>query len=327
MTRRRANDPCWCGSSRKLKRCHGDFERPAQPVLPGTVAAARSVPDSIRRPAYVGVAVHGPDRGPLQIIDDPDDFARLRTACRIAAEVLATAGACVTPGVTTDELDAIAHDAYIARGAYPSTLHYQGFPKSICTSVNEVVCHGIGDDRPLRDGDIVNLDVTAFVDGMHGDCSATFTVGAVTPAMAGLVDSTAEALRRGIDAVATGSSLGTIGRAIEPFALDRGLGVVADYGGHGIGRHFHPAPHIDHTARPSRWAAQDCMVFTVEPMLTAGVATHRRWDDGWTEVTTDLLPSAQFEHTVIVLDGRAHVLTTVDGSTRRATADGRQEHD
>ena len=316
VNRLRANDPCWCGSRQKLKRCHGNFARPASPLRPGRVARPREVPADIPRPWYVGVAKSGADRGPVQVIDDPDDFARLQTACRVAAEVLATAGAAVAVGVTTDELDEIAHAAYVERGAYPSTLHYQGFTKSICTSVNEVVCHGIGDDRPLREGDIVNLDVTAYIDGMHGDTSATFIAGSTTPSIAGLVDTCREAMQRGIAAVRSGSPLGEIGKAIQPFAFSRGFGVVADYGGHGIGRHFHAAPHVDHVIRPPVQTVQtvqtvrDGMVFTIEPMLTAGVSQHRQWDDGWTEVSADLLPSAQFEHTVIMVDGAAKVLTS-----------------
>ena len=320
MSRLRANDPCWCGSRQKLKRCHGNFAHPASPVRPGRIAPPRDVPADIARPWYVTAGHPGADRGPVQVVDDPDDFARLQTACRVAAEVLATTGAAVAAGVTTDELDEIAHAAYLERGAYPSTLHYQGFTKSICTSVNEVVCHGIGDDRPLRDGDIVNLDVTAYIDGMHGDTSATFTVGSVTPSVAGLVETCREALHRGIAAVASDSSLGEIGKAIQPFAFSRGFGVVADYGGHGIGRHFHAAPHVDHVIRPSTCTVKDGMVFTIEPMLTAGLSHHRRWDDGWTEVTTDLLPSAQFEHTVIVVNGAAQVLTLTNDTARSPTS-------
>jgi len=309
LSRLRANDPCWCGSRQKLKRCHGDFHRAVSPVRPGRVAPTREVPTDIPRPWYVAAGHPGVDRAPVQVIDDTDDFVRLQTACRIAAEVLATTGAAVAAGITTDDLDEIAHAAYIERGAYPSTLHYQGFTKSICTSVNEVVCHGIGDDRPLREGDIVNLDVTAYIDGMHGDTSATFTVGSVTPSVAGLVDTCREALQRGIAAVKSEASLGEIGKAIQPFALSRGFGVVADYGGHGIGRHFHAAPHVDHVVRPATHTVKNGMAFTIEPMLTAGVSHHRQWDDGWTEVTYDLLPSAQFEHTVIVVDGVARILT------------------
>lgn len=313
MNRLRTNDPCWCGSGRKFKRCHGNFARPADPVRPGRVQSARVVPAGITRPPYLLAGAPGADRGGPQIIDDPDDFRRLRHACQVAAEVLNVVGRAVAPGVTTDELDALAHDAYVERGAYPSTLGYQGFPKSICTSVNEVVCHGIGDDRPLRNGDIVNVDVTAFIDGMHGDTSATFVVGDVSAPVLALVDACREAMRRGIAAVAANRSIDVIGRAIQPFASTRGLGVVGDYGGHGIARHFHADPHIDHVVRPSPVAAREGMVFTVEPMLTAGTTRHHRWDDGWTEVTDDLLPSAQFEHTVIVTASGAQVLTDLSG--------------
>ena len=312
MIRLRSNDRCWCGSGRKLKRCHAIFERPASPVLPGHSSPIRQAPSDIARPGYISSGHGGPDRDGQQIINDPDDFARLSHACRVAAQVLNEVGRHVAVGVTTDDLDEIAHTAYIQRGAYPSTLNYQGFTKSICTSVNEVVCHGIGDDRRLRDGDIVNVDVTAFVDGMHGDTSATFIVGEASESMVALVDTCRDALMRGIQAVRAEQSIDAIGRAIQPFAFSRGFGVVSDYGGHGIGRHFHAEPHIDHIVRPSRTQAVDGMVFTIEPMLTAGTIRHHQWDDGWTEVTDDLLPSAQFEHTVIVKDGVAQILT-VDG--------------
>jgi methionyl aminopeptidase len=309
MIRRRSNDVCWCGSKRKFKKCHGEFLAPTEPLRPGMVAPPRPVPDDIERPWYVREGDTRPDRASVQIIDDPDEFARLQHACRVAAEVRDAVGAEVRPGITTDELDEIAHQAYVDRGAYPSTLHYQHFAKSICTSVNEVVCHGIGDDRPLRAGDIVNVDVTAYIGGMHGDCSATYTVGEASMPVAALVDTTREAMMRGIEAIRTREPLAVIGRAIQPFAYSRGLGVVADYGGHGIGRHFHAAPHIDHVIRPVTHVAVEGMTFTVEPMLTAGTPEHHEWDDGWTVVTNDLLPTAQFEHTVIVRDGRAHILT------------------
>ena len=176
MSRLRANEPCWCGSRAKLKRCHGDHERfRRHPIRPGVIGPMRPVDESITRPPYVGTGRRSPPSS-RQIIDG-EALVRLRHACRVAAEVLVEAGAAVAPGITTDELDAIAHAAYIARGAYPSTLGYGTYTKSVCTSVNEIVCHGIPDDRPLREGDIVNIDVTAFIDGMHGDTSATFAVG------------------------------------------------------------------------------------------------------------------------------------------------------
>ena len=308
MSRLRANDPCWCRSGRKHKRCHGDpaaLRRP--PVRPGLVSDRRKVPPTIPRPDYVD----GTRRpGGLQVFTDPADLAAVRRAGAVAASVLARTTASVAPGVTTDELDAIAHEAYLEHGAYPSTLGYGTYAKSICTSVNDVVCHGIPDDRLLRAGDIVNVDVTAFVGGFHGDTSATVVVGEVTDATAALVESTREALALGIAAVRPGRPVRDIGAAIEPFARSRGYGVVPDWGGHGIGRVFHAPPHISHVVdAASTTVMRPGMVFTIEPMLTAGRPVHRTWADEWTIVTVDGLPSAQFEHTVLVTDDGAEVLT------------------
>ena len=315
--RLKSNDPCWCGSKRKLKRCHGD---PAQlrrePVLAGSVSPIRAVPDDIVRPPYI--ATGGWPEGPAaaQIISG-DALTRLRTACRVGAEVLIETGAAVRPGVTTEELDAIAHNAYLSRGAYPSTLGYKGFTKSVCTSVNEIVCHGIPDSRVLLEGDIVNIDVTAYIDGMHGDTSATFAVGEITPAMEALVRTTCESTYRGIAAVKPGREQRCIGQAIEAHASAHGFGVVRDYGGHGIGSVFHAAPHINH------WPSRDDtnvfvpgMTFTVEPMITAGTHRHTAWTDRWTEATDDGLATAQFEHTIIVTDDGVEILTLdADGQT------------
>lgn len=307
--RLRSNDPCWCGSGTKLKRCHGDHRRYARPpVAAGRVGPRRAVPEGITPPDYV---VDGRrHRAGTQVIADPTDLDALRRACRIAAEVLAETAAHVAPGVTTDTLDAVAHEAYLRRGAYPSTLGYGTYQKSICTSVNEVVCHGIPDDRPLCAGDIVNIDVTAFVDGFHGDTSATFPVGHVDEPTEALVATTREALQVGIAAVAPDRPVRAIGAAIEPFAHERGFGVVPDYGGHGIGRVFHAPPHIHHVDDPTAITMMiPGMVFTIEPMLTAGTPKHRIWPDRWTVVTLDGLPSAQFEHTVRVTDSGVEVLT------------------
>lgn len=245
----------------------------------------------------------------------PAEVDGMRKAGRLASSILEAVAAMIRPGVTTGAIDDLVDRLTRAAGATSGPFRYVGggdrpFPKHCCTSVNEVVCHGIPNPkRTLREGDIVNVDVTAYVDGMHGDCSATYPVGELARSTASLVELTGRALQLGIDAVRVGEPLAAIGRAIQPFAFAHGLGVVADYGGHGIGRHFHAAPHIDHVVRPARHVALEGMVFTIEPMLTAGVATHDEWDDGWTVVTADLLPTAQFEHTVIVRDGRAHPLT------------------
>lgn len=281
----------------------------------GRVEPVRTVPDGIEPPVYVTTGQVPP--GPVQI-QTPESLERLRVACRVAAEVLLEVGAAVAPGVRTDELDGVAHEAYVRRGAYPSTLHYRGFAKSVCTSVNEVVCHGIPDDRPLAEGDIVNVDVTAYVEGMHGDTSATFVVGGtVDPPTAALVETTRAATRAGIAAIEPGLPVGVIGAAIQALAWSRGFGVVREYGGHGIGAVFHAAPHVSHVVdRRATTLLEPGMTFTVEPMLTAGSERIEHWDDGWTVVTADRLPSAQFEHTVTVTETGAEILTvTADGRT------------
>jgi len=276
----------------------------------------RTVPDGITRPPYLATGGRPAGRAGLQILTG-DELERMRVACRVAAEVLLETGAAVSSGMTTDELDRIAHEAYLSRGAYPSTLGYNGFSKSVCTSVNEVVCHGIPDSRVLRDGDIVNIDVTAYIEGMHGDTSATFAVGPLDDPTEVLVDVTCRATLAGIAAIAPGCPLGVVGEAIESLAHEYGLGVVRDYGGHGIGSVFHGEPHVNHTKeRGSSLELVPGLTFTVEPMITAGTFKHTQWDDDWTEVTDDLLPTAQFEHTVIVTTDGVEILTvTADGDT------------
>lgn len=309
MRRMRSNDSCWCGSGKKFKRCHGERELLQRPFVElGRVSPMRTVPDGIARPDYVSTGAVRTHRE-LQR-HDGESLERLRLACQVAAEVLLRTGAHVAPGVTTDELDAVAHDTYLALGAYPSTLGYRGFSKSICTSVNGVICHGIPDDRPLQEGDIVNVDVTAFIAGMHGDTSATFAVGAVDAPTAALIESTREATLRGIAAVRPGVPIRRIAEAIEPFALSRGLGVIREYGGHGIGATFHADPHVNHCIeRHDDLLLEPWISFTVEPMLTAGQPTFHQAPDGWTEHADDALVSAQFEHTVVVTDGGVEILT------------------
>jgi methionyl aminopeptidase len=246
------------------------------------------------------------------MVKSPDVIARMRRAGRVAAEVLAETGAAVRPGVTTDELDAICHDACIAQGVYPSPLNYQGYPKSLCTSVNEVICHGIPDSRPLEEGDIVNLDVTVYVDGVHGDTNATFLVGEVDEASRQLVAVTRECLWLGIEAVRPGQPISDIGRAIETHATRHHFGVVRTFVGHGIGQHFHMEPSVPHYFTPSALTVmQPGMTFTIEPMITVGSWRERVWDDGWTAVTVDGQRTAQFEHTMVVTDDGADVLTVL----------------
>ena len=301
----KSNEPCWCGSGRKYKRCH---KTSLGRVLPGAVSPMRSVPDHIALTDYYRSGE--PAKFDEPMVKSPDVIKRMRTAGRIAAEVLAATGAAVAPGITTDELDVVAHDAYIERGACPSTLNYHGYPKSICTSVNEVICHGIPDDRPLQDGDIVNIDVTAYVDGVHGDCNATFYVGEVDAESRRLVEVTRECRRLGIEAARPGRPLSDIGVAIETHAHDHGYGVVRMFVGHGIGEQFHTSPSVPHYYTPDASTIMEPgMVFTIEPMITLGSWREKMWDNGWTAVTTDGRRTAQFEHTILVTKAGAEILT------------------
>jgi methionyl aminopeptidase len=305
----KSNDPCWCGSGRKYKRCHKSSEGQ---VGPGRVSPMLSVPAGIARPDYAETGAPGRRDEPM--VKSAEVLERMRRAGTVAAEVLAVTSAAVRPGVTTDEIDAVAHQAYIDRGAYPSTLNYHGYPKSICTSVNEVICHGIPDDRPLEDGDIVNIDVTAFIGGVHGDCSATVYVGDVDEESRQLVEVTRQCRDLGIAAVATGRPISDIGRAIEDHARSYGYGVVRAFIGHGIGETFHASPSIPHYFNPeARTIMQPGMTFTVEPMITLGSPKEKMWDNGWTAVTTDARRTAQFEHTLIVTDHGPEVLTLEPG--------------
>jgi len=306
----RSNDPCWCGSGRKFKRCHKAVLDDR--VRPGRVGPPRSVPEQIPRPPYAATGEVEDRDEPL--VKSPEVIARMRRAGRVAAEVLSLVGAEARPGITTDELDRLAHEALVERDAYPSPLNYNGFPKSLCTSVNEVICHGIPDDRALRDGDIVNLDVTAYLDGVHGDTNATFLVGSVDAASQRLVQVTRECLERGIDAVRPGRPVSDIGRAIEDHARAHGYGVVRAFVGHGIGEQFHTGLHVLHYYDPAASTiVEPGMTFTIEPMITEGDWRHVLWDDGWTATTLDGRRTAQFEHTLLVTDDGAEVLTSCDG--------------
>jgi len=279
------------------------------PVLtPGRVSPRRAVPDSIARPEYVGRAAPSRYAGPE--VKDADTIDRMRVAGRIAAQALQEVGRHVAPGVTTDELDRVGHDFLVANGAYPSTLGYKGFPKSLCTSINEVICHGIPDDTELRDGDIVNVDITAFIGGVHGDTDATFLVGEVAEEDRLLVERTREALDRAIKAVRPGRPVNVIGRVIESYARRFGYGVVRDFTGHGIGTAFHSGLVIPHYDDPrATTVLEPGMTFTIEPMLNLGTHEWDMWADGWTVVTKDRRRSAQFEHTVLVTDDGAEILT------------------
>lgn len=279
------------------------------PMAPGNVSPRRTVPNAITRPEYVDRPAPAPYEG--SEVKDTETIEKMRIAGRIGAQALQTAGAAVRPGVTTDEIDAIAHEFLLDHHAYPSTLGYRGFPKSLCTSVNEVVCHGIPDDKPLQEGDLVKLDVTAFVEGVHGDNCATFFAGEVSQQARDLTERTKEAMMRGIKAALPGRQVNVIGRVIEKYAARFGYGVVRDYTGHGVGSSFHSGlviPHYD--AAPAYDDVIEAgMTFTVEPMIAAGSGQTELWDDGWTVTTVDGSWCAQFEHTVLITDDGPEILT------------------
>jgi len=278
------------------------------PAAPGVLSPTRQVPASIPRPEYVGKPA--PERYTAGEVKPPEVIEAMRVACRIAALALAEVGAAVAPGVTTDELDRIGHEFMIDHGAYPSTLGYRGYPKSLCTSVNEVICHGIPDSTVLVEGDICNVDVTAYIGGVHGDTNATFCVGEVDEEAALLVERTHEAMMRGIKAVAPGRPINVIGRVIESYAKRFGYGVVRDFTGHGIGTAFHTGLIIPHY-EDERYdmLMEPGMTFTVEPMLTLGTYDYDIWPDGWTVVTKDRKLTAQFEHTLLVTNDGVEILT------------------
>ncbi len=280
------------------------------PVRPGHLSPDRPVPASIPRPPYA------PDAPAFVPAVPPDEFAdRMRAAGRAGREILLELEAAVKVGMTTDELDLLCHEACIARGGYPSPLHYKGFPKSVCTSVNEVICHGIPDDRALLDGDIVNCDVTIYLNGVHGDCNATFFVGDVDDEAKRLVQVTKEALWKGIDQVRPGAPLYEIGRAIQNHAEPAGFGVVRSFVGHGVGEKFHTAPSVLHYYdRSADFVLTPGLTFTIEPMINEGSwELGRIWPDGWTAPTRDGSRSAQFEHSLLVTATGVEVLTLVPG--------------
>jgi len=286
---------------------------PVGTLTKGAVSPERPVPAHIERPNYVGL-----EAPPEYIGEDVYDAAtveRIRRAGQLAADAMVATGKLIRPGITTEELDAYAHQYLVERGAYPSCLSYRGFPKAICTSVNEVICHGIPDTTVLAEGDIVNLDITAYIDGVHGDHNYTFLVGEVDEESQLLVERTQEAMMRAIRAVKPGRPINVIGRAIESYAKRFGYGVVREFIGHGVGKAFHTGlviPHYDAAPDHAR-LMEPGMVFTIEPMLTLGTRHWDMWEDGWTAVTRDRKRTAQFEHTLVVTDDGAEILTLPSG--------------
>ncbi|NLG47080.1 type I methionyl aminopeptidase [Gordonia sp. (in: high G+C Gram-positive bacteria)] len=282
-----------------------------EPLVPGVVSPTLPVPDAIERPEYAWKDTVNEGREPW--VQTPETIEKMRVAGKIAANALAEAGRAVAPGVTTDQLDRIAHEYMIDHGAYPSTLGYKGFPKSCCTSLNEVICHGIPDSTVIQDGDIVNIDVTAYIDGVHGDTNATFLAGDVSQEARDLVERTRIATERAIKAVKPGRELNVVGRVIEAYANRFGYTVVRDFTGHGIGETFHNGLIVLHYDQPTvDTVLEPGMVFTIEPMINLGGLPWEMWDDDWTIVTVDRKWTAQFEHTLVVTDSGAEILTLPD---------------
>ncbi|NDH65366.1 MAG: type I methionyl aminopeptidase [Microbacteriaceae bacterium] len=277
-------------------------------LIAGTISPRLLVPESIPRPEYAWKSAPAKYTG--TDVKTPEQIEKIRHSGKIAAQAIAQAGSMAQPGVTTDSLDKVVHEFLLDHKAYPSTLGYRNYPKSCCTSVNEVICHGIPDDTVLEDGDIINIDVTAYVDGFHGDSNQTFEVGDVSPEIHDLVERTREALNRGLMAVAPGREVNVIGRAIESYAKRFNYGVVRDFTGHGIGEAFHSGliiPHYD--TNQYTQVMEVGMVFTIEPMLTLGTYNWDMWKDQWTVTTRDKSVTAQFEHTLVVTDTGYEILT------------------
>ncbi len=268
----------------------------------------RIVPDHIQKPEYVGkrspATYQGSDVQTSEVIE------KMKIAGTIAADAMHLAGRNIKPGMTTDQLDELVHEYICDQKAYPSTLGYRSFPKSLCTSINEVICHGIPSNQVIKEGDIINLDVTAFKDGVHGDTNFTFLVGEVAEEVKLLVERTKESLDRAIQAIAPGRPINVIGRVIESYAKRFNYGVVRDFTGHGVHTHFHSGLVIPHYDDPtSTQLMQEGMTFTIEPMLNLGTHDYDMLDDGWTVLTKDRKVSAQFEHTLVVTKTGAEILT------------------
>lgn len=282
------------------------------PLVPGKQTPIRTVPAHIQRPEYAWKKTVQENIGE-PFVQTPEVIEAMRETSKIAANALMEAGRAVAPGVTTDELDRIAHEYMLDHGAYPSTLGYRGFPKSCCTSLNEIICHGIPDSTVIQDGDIVNIDVTAFKHGVHGDTNATFFAGDVAEEHRLLVERTKEATMRGIRAAKPGREVNVIGRVIESYAKRFGYNVVRDFTGHGVGPTFHNGLvvlHFDSDLYTN--VLEPGMTLTIEPMINLGTIDYEIWDDGWTVQTKDRGWTAQFEHTIVITEDGNEILTMPD---------------
>ena len=272
----------------------------------------RKVPKDIERPEYAWKDDVQENIGE-PYVQDAETIEKMRESSKIAANALAVAGAAVKPGVTTDEIDRVAHEYMLDHGAYPSTLGYRGFPKSCCVSLNEIVCHGIPDTTVIEDGDIVNIDVTAYKNGVHGDTNATFLAGDVSQEHKDLVQRTYEAMMRGIKVAKPGREINVIGRVIESYAKRFGYNVVTDFTGHGVGPTFHNGLVVLHYDSDAyRDVLEPGMTLTIEPMINLGALPYDIWDNGWTVQNRDGKFSAQFEHTLVITDDGNEILTIPD---------------
>ncbi|VFQ87706.1 unnamed protein product [Cuscuta campestris] len=278
------------------------------PLKRGRVSPQLFVPDHITKPPYVG-SRELPEISSQHQIHDAEGISRMKAAGELAARVLEFAGTLVRPLVTTNEIDKAVHQMIIDAGAYPSPLGYGGFPKSVCTSVNECMCHGIPDSRQLRDGDIINIDVTVYLNGYHGDTSKTFLCGNVSEPMKRLVKVTEECLYRGIAVCRDGALFRKIGKRISEHAEKFNYGVVDRFVGHGIGTVFHSEPLIFHHRNDKSGSMVEGQTFTIEPILTLGRTECVTWEDNWTTLTADGSPAAQFEHTILITKTGAEILT------------------
>ncbi len=281
------NDLCWCGSGQKYKKCHMDSD----------VLAEKTPQNKVKPPKGVKIKT-------------PIEIAGITKCCRLTADVLDMVSAKIKEGITTDEINTWVHEYTISKGAVPAPLGYNGFPKSVCTSLNNVICHGIPDNTVVKNGDIINIDVTCILNGYYGDASRMFMIGEVSPEASKLVRVSKECLDLAIAQVKPYNDFGKIGQVIEKHAKINGFSVVRDYGGHGIGINFHEEPHVHHyDSGPRGMAMFPGMIFTIEPMINAGKYPSKLLKDGWTAITADGSLSSQWEHTVCVTETGVEILT------------------
>ncbi|XP_045415497.1 methionine aminopeptidase 1D, mitochondrial [Lemur catta] len=277
-------------------------------VLPAAVSSAHPVPKHIKKPDYVTTGIV-PDWGDSIEVKNEDQIQGLRQACQLARHVLLLAGKSLKVDMTTEEIDALVHQEIISHNAYPSPLGYGGFPKSVCTSVNNVLCHGIPDSRPLQDGDIIKIDVTVYYNGYHGDTAETFLVGNVDECGKKLVEVARRCRDEAIAACRAGAPFSVIGNTISHITHQNGLQVCPYFVGHGIGSYFHGHPEIWHHANDNNLLMEEGMAFTIEPIITEGSPEFKVLEDAWTAISLDNQRSAQFEHTILITSGGAQILT------------------